>query len=390
MKLGYLEVDTTAGWLAADLGDVGKELARSFALARTSGAFVRQVGDSGPAARGGMLPGDIVLSLNDVLIENVADLRRRIQELAPDTAVLLEVWRPGELGQDLADVLRGYAASGDGHAMNLLGTLYMNGTGVARNGVEAVSWFRKGAEAKDADATANLAEMMLVGRGTVKDLSGAVNQFSAASLLGHANAQARFVRVMMEARPREDISRKVALVKMLVEESLPSAMLLYGDMYVGGAGVKKDYGEALRWYRRAAELGDPVAINSVGVVFGDGQGRPKDPKEALVWFRKAAMMGDLAALRNIAYSLDNGLALDRDPSKAAGLVFLSLAAGREQTFKDLQAGSTSWSREFRTALQRLLHGTGLYAGPIDGDLTQATLTALKTLVEHRPRVPSNI
>lgn len=388
MRLGFLQADQQKGWLSANMADVGKDLARSFALSRTSGTFVRQVGEGGTAALGGVLPGDIVLSLNGTLIENVADLRRRVQELAPDTDVTIEVWRPGSEPQNLAEVLRTYAAQGDGHAMNLLGMLYMNGTGVTRNNVEAVSWFRKGAEAKDADATAHLAEMMIGGRGTAKDLAGGVNQFGAASLLGHVEAQTRFIRVTIEARPRDDLPKKVGFVRTLVEEGSASAMVLYGDMYVGGSGVKRDYAEALRWYRRAAELGDATATNSVGVAFAEGQGMPKNPREGLVWFHKAALMGDLSALRNIAYCLDNGLSVDRDPSKAAGLVFLSLASGREESFTDLQKSSTPWSRDFRVALQRLMRGTGLYSGPIDGDLAP-TMSAIRALVDRRPRVPSN-
>jgi len=135
-------------------------------------------------------------------------------------------------------------------------------------------------------------------------------------------------------------------------------------------------------------LGDPSATNSVGVVFAEGQGVAKNPKERLLWFHKAALLGDLSALRNIAYALDNGLSVDLDADKAARLMFLSLASGREESYSDLQKSTTPWSKDFRIALQRLMLGTGLYSGPVDGDLARPIPT-IKTLVERRPRVPSN-
>lgn len=389
VRLGSLETDDQTGWLAANLADVGNDLTRCFSLFRASGAFVAEVGTGGAAARSGILPGDIVFSFNGTLIENVSDLRRRVQELSAGADVRLDVWRAGEEGQDFADVLRAYAAEGDGYAMNLLGTLYKNGTTVPRNNVEAVTWFRKGVEANDAAAMVSLSEMMIAGRGTAKDVSGAAKQLTAAAKLSHNDAMARFIRLIIEARPKDDMTRKISFARQLAEEGSPAGMVLFGDLHVAGLGVKRDYAEGLRWYRKAADQGDPAAINSVGVVYAEGQGVPKDAKESLVWFRKAALLGDLAALRNIAYALDNGLGIDRDADKAAHLVFLSLASGREESYTDLQRASTPWSKDFRIALQRRMQSTGLYSGPTDGELA-STMAAMKTLVDRRPRVPSNI
>src|SRR6185312_8867028 len=42
--------------------------------------------------------------------------------------------------------------------------------------------------------------------------------------------------------------------------------------------------DAARWYRRAAELGSPLAENDYGVLFFHGRGVPQDYSEALRWF----------------------------------------------------------------------------------------------------------
>jgi TPR repeat protein len=48
-------------------------------------------------------------------------------------------------------------------------------------------------------------------------------------------------------------------------------------MYAKGRGVARDYGEAVRWYRMAAEQGDAGAQNNHGIMYALGEGVPQDP-----------------------------------------------------------------------------------------------------------------
>jgi TPR repeat protein len=56
----------------------------------------------------------------------------------------------------------------------------------------------------------------------------------------------------------------------------------------GRGGLKKDYAEAERWYRRAAEQGDPFAQASLAILFRFGKGVAQDYVEAYKWFYLAA------------------------------------------------------------------------------------------------------
>jgi TPR repeat protein len=56
----------------------------------------------------------------------------------------------------------------------------------------------------------------------------------------------------------------------------------------GRGGLKKDYTEAERWYRRAAQQGDPFAQASLGILFRFGKGVAQDYVEAYQWFYLAA------------------------------------------------------------------------------------------------------
>jgi TPR repeat protein len=61
-----------------------------------------------------------------------------------------------------------------------------------------------------------------------------------------------------------------------------------GLMYRAGQGVKQDYAESARWYRRAADQGDTDAQFMLGFFYFDGAGVEKDVKESIRRFTVAA------------------------------------------------------------------------------------------------------
>lgn len=66
-------------------------------------------------------------------------------------------------------------------------------------------------------------------------------------------------------------------------------------LYESGQGVPKDYAEALKWYRKAAEQGDALAQTQLGLMYIKGMGAPKDEAQAMAWLRKAAEQGYASA-----------------------------------------------------------------------------------------------
>ena len=60
-----------------------------------------------------------------------------------------------------------------------------------------------------------------------------------------------------------------------------------GLCYYNGDGVAKDYSEAVKWFRKAAEQ-NLAAAQIIWAVCYAGQGVAKDEVEAVKWFRKAA------------------------------------------------------------------------------------------------------
>jgi Sel1 repeat len=68
-------------------------------------------------------------------------------------------------------------------------------------------------------------------------------------------------------------------------------------MYYQGKGVPRDYPEAVRWYRKAADQGYAKAQYDLGNMYSQGKGVPQDYAEAARWYRKAADQGDTRAQR---------------------------------------------------------------------------------------------
>ena len=66
-------------------------------------------------------------------------------------------------------------------------------------------------------------------------------------------------------------------------------------MYQTGEGVRQDYSEAVRWYRKAAEQGIVEAQFNLGVMYYNGYGVKQDKSEALRWIRMAARQGFIQA-----------------------------------------------------------------------------------------------
>ena len=58
--------------------------------------------------------------------------------------------------------------------------------------------------------------------------------------------------------------------------------------YVRGDGIPKNDPEALYWWRKAAEQGEPCAAYNLGCCYKKGEGVPKDYIQAAFWYRKAA------------------------------------------------------------------------------------------------------
>jgi Do/DeqQ family serine protease len=81
------------GWLGVSIGNILPATAESMGLDTTEGAFVSQVFKNSPADKGGMKPGDVVLSIDGVKTETSNKLLYLVGDISPGTNVTFEVLR---------------------------------------------------------------------------------------------------------------------------------------------------------------------------------------------------------------------------------------------------------------------------------------------------------
>lgn len=87
----------TRGRIGVAAQELTVELASSFGLKDPKGALISSVEKGGPAAKAGLVPGDVVLSFNGKAVESSADLARIVADTKPGTNAMAEVWRKGAM-----------------------------------------------------------------------------------------------------------------------------------------------------------------------------------------------------------------------------------------------------------------------------------------------------
>jgi serine protease Do len=90
----------TRGFMGVAVGDLSPDLAQAFALPHGSkGALVQSVVPRGPAAKGGVEAGDVIVALNGQPIDSAGQLTRTVALVAPGAKVTLTVLRKNEKRQ---------------------------------------------------------------------------------------------------------------------------------------------------------------------------------------------------------------------------------------------------------------------------------------------------
>ena len=110
----------------------------------------------------------------------------------------------------------------------------------------------------------------------------------------------------------------------------------WGQAYSKGDGVPKNYPEAAKWYRMAAEQGDALAQNNLAELYFDGKGVKQDYVEAVKWFRKAAEQGLSYSQVSMGWVYMNGLGgLPIDYQQAVYWNKLGAQQGHQEGYNNL-------------------------------------------------------
>ena len=126
----------------------------------------------------------------------------------------------------------------------------------------------------------------------------------------------------------ENATMAARLYLTAAEQKHPAATYRLAEAYRYGQGVAVNRGEAMRYHRKAAELGFAEAQNQLAWFYKNGmEGENKSPEQAAGWFKKAALQGDRHAQNTLAEMYLDGEGVQKNPVESLKWVQLAANGG---------------------------------------------------------------
>ena len=117
---------------------------------------------------------------------------------------------------------------------------------------------------------------------------------------------------------RQDFDEAAKWYRKALWKGSAEARCGLGLMYLSGKGVVRDTGKALKWLQESADLGFAGAMKSLGDMYAGGDGVPQDDEAAADWYRNAAEHGSADAEYIMGEMYSEGRLVPRNDGVAAG------------------------------------------------------------------------
>ena len=193
--------------------------------------------------------------------------------------------------QDYSEAFHWYVKAADKNhpeAIAQLGGCYHLGLGTARDLAKAAECYERAAELTNYVAMKSLGYLLMNGLGVKKDREAAKRWLTRAAEEG-GNARAMYNLGVLYGADTNSASVAFQWFRRSAELNDPIACLEVGNYYWAGRGVVQTNLETYRfWRQRAALLGSTAAQYAMGAAYRTGDGVPKDAENSLAWLRKAA------------------------------------------------------------------------------------------------------
>jgi TPR repeat protein len=233
------------------------------------------------------------------------------------------------------------ALAGDKVAQQELGYWYRGGSyGLPSDLDESLKWFRKAAEQDDVTSQQELAAAYEFGEGIAPDHAEALRWISRALKTNEAASLLIVHRYRVGDHAPKDARKAIEWCRLSADAGDVNARNMLGELYEFGL---QDFGEAARWYSKAANSDfagtwhspRAAAMMNLGRLYAAGNGLPLDYRQAANWFERAIEAGDIQAPLGLGLLYERGNGVPRDTKKAMELYYQSaanLAEARERLF----------------------------------------------------------
>lgn len=225
-----------------------------------------------------------------------------------------------------------------GEAANWMGFSYDLARGVPQDYVQALSWYRKGADAGNATAMDNIGYMYELGHAVPQDYHEAMAWYHKAADAGSTEALNNVGALYDDGHGvPQDYHEAMIWYRKGADADVADSMDNIGFMYAHGHGVAQDYVQARTWYQKAADEGSATAINNIGALYDGGHGVAQDYGQAMKWYQKGAAAGSGEAMYNIGDLYAYGHGVPQDYSQAIDWYRKAVAAGCNDAMNNLAA-----------------------------------------------------
>ncbi len=284
------------------------------------------------------------------------------------------------------------AENGYAHANYYIGNQYYYGLGFNQDYSEALSYYQKASEANDSYADYRIAKMYIKGEGVNADIINAekylLKAINRVTLANYDLAE------LYENNP-ETFQKSSDTIYSLYQKALDELLqqeqnshdafteIRIASMYLNGKGTNINIDEAVKWFEKSAEQGNPDAAyqlgyiyssekyalsdiaksnkyyaaalsdyekaeeeNSnataeyrIGLIYLNGLGVDKNIDKAVHWFSKSTSNGNASAAYKLAVLYDEGTEVTKNPEKA--FLFYQLSSELGNPYANYKLGNIS-------------------------------------------------
>ncbi|NRR33914.1 sel1 repeat family protein [Oxalobacteraceae bacterium] len=191
---------------------------------------------------------------------------------------------------------------GDRYSAAALAYIFKFGNHVPVDLEKSFYWYEKSARLGYAEAMQDLSELYQNGIGTQQDGKMAQEWRRKADQLGVNGAAMYLINYFPWGTAPASPAEEASIQLKHAEAGDVNAQIALASRYASGQGVEKDEQVAIMWWRRAANMGDPIAQRMLGKYLMDENiQNPKQSVEAIQWLQKAVALGDLEAQSTMAF-----------------------------------------------------------------------------------------
>lgn len=217
------------------------------------------------------------------------------------------------------EYIRRAEKAGDALALHCLAFMHSNAMGLPEDNFKAADYWQAAADKGLPEAHHNLGWMYAEGISPHKvDMDKAFIHYLTAAEKGYGKSLLEVGLFYFKGGPvAKDWVKARHMLELAAAEDQVDACYYLGLIYEDALGVKQDYNKALEWYRAGEEHDCPLCNVGIARAYEYGQGVNQSMAIALKCYRKAADLGeDMALFRLGQIYFDGCEGLDKDTETA--------------------------------------------------------------------------